>query len=374
MRRPTWPPHTPGILVRLPLVGDADIGLRAVADVPVEPRLEVRAVRRLQRAIDVVVQVVRIAVVRQRIQAGEILAGRRHVRPHVVVRRRLARARESERDLQHGWAVQVRAAVGEQLAEVPSRIAAANTCVLNLDPGVDLLPLSFERREEEQLVPVLRVAVAEGNRAADVAARILVLALRLRGAGDAVGSVVGGELAGAHVIVRLAVELRGARLGDAADVHPARAVLGGEVGALHLHFLNHVVVQGDDDAAVAPDVDERRAVQRDGVARGADAVDRVALGVVAAAAEADRLALVEVGDDARQDAEQLERAAADDRQVVDLLGAQHAFARAGLGLDDFLLRGDGNRLGLLADVEAHVDAAVVARAEGERLALVGLEA
>ena len=87
----------------------------------------------------------------------------------------------------------------------------------------------------------------------------------------------------------------------------------------------------------------------------------------AAAAEAHRLALVELGDDARQDAEQFERAAADDRQVVDLLGAQDAFAGAGLRLNDFLLRGDGDRLGLLADVEPDVDAARVVRAERQRL-------
>src|SRR5262245_64717407 len=64
---------------------------------------------------------------------------------------------------------------------------------------------------------------------------------------------------------------------------------------------------------------------RSGVGGRADAVDRVALGVVRAAAEADRLALVELGHDARHDAQQLQRTAADDRQVVDLLRAQHAF-------------------------------------------------
>ena len=87
-----------------------------------------------------------------------------------------------------------------------------------------------------------------------------------------------------------------------------------------------------------------------------------------AAAEAHRLADVEVGDDAGQDAQQFERAAADDRQVVDLLRAQHAFARAGLGLDDFLLRGHGNGFGLLADVEPHVDAALIVRAERQPFA------
>ena len=103
-------------------------------------------------------------------------------------------------------------------------------------------------------------------------------------------------------------------------------------------------------------------VERDGVARRADAVDRVALGVVRAAAEAHRLALVEFGDDAGHDAQQFERAAADDRQVVDLFRAQHAFTRAGFRLDDFRLGGDGDRLALLADFELDVDAARVARA------------
>ena len=171
------------------------------------------------------------------------------------------------------------------------------------------------------------------------------------------------KLAVAPVVVQLAVELRRAGLGHAAHAHPAGAVLGGEVRALHLHFLNHVGVQRDDHAAVAADVDERGAVERDGVARRADAVDRVALRVVAAAAEAHRLALVELGDHAGQDAEQLERAAADDRQVVDLLGRQHAFASAGLRLNHFLLGGDGHQLGLLSDIQTDVDAAVIAGAE-----------
>ena len=52
------------------------------------------------------------------------------------------------------------------------------------------------------------------------------------------------------------MELRRPGLGDAAHVHAARAVFRREVPALHLHFLNHVVVQGDDDAAVAAEVDQ----------------------------------------------------------------------------------------------------------------------
>src|SRR5687768_17907859 len=43
------------------------------------------------------------------------------------------------------------------------------------------------------------------------------------------------------------------------------------------------------------------------------------------------------------------------------------------GLDHFQLAGDRDGLGLLADLEPYVDAAVVARAERQRLLLVGLE-
>ena len=109
------------------------------------------------------------------------------------------------------------------------------------------------------------------------------------------------------------------------------------------------------------------------IARRADAVDRIALGVVPAAAEAHRLAHVEFGDDAGEDAHQLERAPADDRQVFDLFGGDESLARARLGLNQLDLRGDGDRLALLADFEPHVDPAVVVRAEGDRLLLVRLE-
>ena len=323
------PPHATRALGCLAFARDPDIGLGAVADVPVETRLEVVAVVRLQAAVDVVIEVGGIGVVRQRVEAGEVPSRRGDVGRQVVVRRRLARVRESFRDAQLRDAVQVRSPVGEQLAvvAVPHRLAEGAG---EVRAGVHLLALAFVRDEEEQPVPVLGVAVAEHNRAADVAAGILIGALGLRGAGDAVGPIVGGELVIAPVVVGRAVELRAAGLGDAADVHPPGAVFRREIRALDLHLLNHVVVQRDDDPVVAADVDERRAVERDRVARGADAVDGVALGVVAAGAEADRLALVELGDDAGEDAHQFERAAADDRQVVDLLGGEHTFTRAGL--------------------------------------------
>ena len=51
------PPHTARALGRLALARDPDVGLGAVADVPVEARLEVEAVVRLQLAVDVVIEV-----------------------------------------------------------------------------------------------------------------------------------------------------------------------------------------------------------------------------------------------------------------------------------------------------------------------------
>ena len=108
--------------------------------------------------------------------------------------------------------------------------------------------------------------------------------------------------------------------------------------------------------------------------RGSDAVDGIALGVVAAATKADRLALVELGDDARQDAHQLESAAADDRQVLDLFRGDQAFACSRFRLDEFDLRRDRDGLALLADFEVHVDAARVAGADRQPFLLEILEA
>ena len=104
------------------------------------------------------------------------------------------------------------------------------------------------------------------------------------------------------------------------EVDKSQREFGREVRGQDFHLLHHVVVQRDDDAAVVADVHHRRAVERDGVAGRADAVDGVVQRGVAAGAETDRLALVELGDHAGQDAQQLEGAAADDREIVDLLG------------------------------------------------------
>src|SRR4029078_1782342 len=107
---------------------------------------------------------------------------------------------------------------------------------------------------------------------------------------------------------------------------------------------------------------------------GADAVDRIPLRVVRAAAEADRLHVDGIGShDAWHDAEQLARASADDRQVVNLLRAQDAFTGARFRLNHFLLRSDSDRLALLTTLAFHVDTARDVRADGDALLLVGLE-
>jgi hypothetical protein len=71
--------------------------------------------------------------------------------------------------------------------------------------------------------------------------------------------------------------------------------------------LNHVVVQGGDDATVAADIDERCTVEVDGVVRRADAIDRVTPRVLRAVDEPDALECGTIRcDDAGQDSEQLQ--------------------------------------------------------------------
>src|SRR5919198_392664 len=77
---------------------------------------------------------------------------------------------------------------------------------------------------------------------------------------------------------------------------------------------------------------------------------------------------------AGHDAEQLERAASDDGQVVNLLRAEQTFARAGLRLRDFALSRHGDRLTLLPDFERDIDAARIGGTDGELFLLVRLEA
>ena len=100
----------------------------------------------------------------------------------------------------------------------------------------------------------------------------------------------------------------------------------------------------------------------------------VGLRVVRAADEAHALELILIGrDDAGQNAQQLERAAADDREVVDLGGRQPAFARARLGLDDVGGRRDDHRLALRAELQLDVEAADVVRPEDDGGLLERLE-
>ena len=109
-----------------------------------------------------------------------------------------------------------------------------------------------------------------------------------------------------------------------------------------------------------PKSGEARAVEGDHGVGAADAVDGVLgvlVGVRDAGQVADALERADVGHDrAGEDAQQLERAAADDREVVDLVGRQQALAGARLGLDQLALRGDLDLLGLCADLEREVEA------------------
>ena len=69
------PPDAAGVGVVSDSRAIADVGRGPVAQVPVEARLEVEAVRGLERRVDVVVKVGRVVVVRQRIEARQVLAG-----------------------------------------------------------------------------------------------------------------------------------------------------------------------------------------------------------------------------------------------------------------------------------------------------------
>jgi hypothetical protein len=369
------PPDPARALDRFLLTGDADVGLRVVADVVVDARLEIDAVGRLQLAQHVVELVVRRRVVRLRVQVREHPADRRDVRGQVRPRRGRPGARIALRNQDRADRLaQVLAVRSQELAEVALALPRGGD---DAEAGarVHHLSLDFEAGEEECLVAAL-VEAGPGNedRPAHVATEVVELALRLVDARDAVRPVVGRELGVAVVHVERAVERRPAGLRDRADVHAAGAVLGREVRALDLDLLHHVVVQRHDDAAVRPDVDEGRAIQADRVAGGADAVDRVALRVVRAAAEADALERAAVrGDDAGQDAEELQRAAADDREVLDLVRLQHAFPSAGLRLHDLDGRRDRDELGQRPDLELDVQPAGVVGAERDALALVSLE-
>ena len=156
-----------------------------------------------------------------------------------------------------------------------------------------------------------------------------------------------------------------------AHVHAAGAVFGREVGALDLHLLNHVVVQRHHHAAVAADVEEVRSIELRGVARRSDAVDGIVLDVLGSSG---RLADIGVRRPRREGCASSSSAL---RPMIDRLSIcfcrEDAFAGARLRLDHIGLRRDRDRLGLLADIEPHVDTTRIVRADGDRLLLVGLE-
>jgi hypothetical protein len=368
------PPHATRALRVFLVVRYTDVGLGVVGDVVVEPVLHLETVGGLELAQHVIELIFGIGVVRLRVQVGQHLAERGDVRREIAIGNHGPGIREAERhkDVPFGLAEELTAS--DELTHI-ARTLLDRGYDAESRAGIHLLALHLDAGEEEQLVLVaVERGARDDDRAADVAAWILEVAVRLLHAGNRIRSIVGGEPVIAPVVVQRAVELRRAGLGHGADVHGARPVLGGEVRALDLHFLNHVVVQGDDDAAVRPDVDQVGSIEAHGVRGPSDAVDRVLGGIVRAAAEAHALHVDRIGsDDAGHDAKQLEGTAADDRQVVDLLRAEDAFARAGLRLNHFLLGGDGDRLALLPDLEFHVDAARHVGADGDVLLLVRLE-
>src|SRR5262249_36883700 len=204
--------------------------------------------------------------------------------------------------------MKIAARVRQQLAEVAlalfqrryhvQRRAIINTLVVILEPD-----------EEEELVAVL-VELGAGNqhRAADVAARIVVLALSARNLSRnyRIRAIVGVESPVANVVVGRAVELLAAVLGSRAYLDARRAVLGSVVAGLDLDLLHHIRIGGDDGTVVRANVHNPRAIHGYVVVLAAEAVNVVAAVSVGAAAERNAFEIILVrGHDARQDAKQL---------------------------------------------------------------------
>ena len=130
--------------------------------------------------------------------------------------------------------------------------------------GVQHLVEVLETGEEEQLVAVL-VEPGAGNqhRAADGAAWIEVLVLRLRDTVLVVDPIVGVQRVVAGVEESRTVEFAAARLGDAANDHRALLVLSAEIPSQDLEFGYHIRVGIDRGIAVAARVGNVRAVRGD---------------------------------------------------------------------------------------------------------------
>src|SRR5262249_19002807 len=160
--------------------------------------------------------------------------------------------------------------------------------------GAEFLALHLEADEEERFIAALiefaewpEDFLGEHNRPTEGATRVIELSRRfLPGQRGRVLSpeivseaVVGSQGLVASVVIERAVVFAAAGLSLAENLHGAVAMLGGEVAGLDRHFLNEVVVEADDAAAVASDVDHARAVNADVVLLPALAVDVVLPGV-----------------------------------------------------------------------------------------------
>src|SRR5262245_38561383 len=149
-------------------------------------------------------------------------------------------------------------------------------------------------------------------------------------------------------------------------------MFGSVVAGLDFDFLHHVRVGGDYAPVVGADVHHSSAVNLHVVVLAAQTVDIVLIAAVGAGNEAD---LLQTGliwrDYARQDAQQLDRTAADDREVLDLFGGDRILLGAGLGLKHVGGRRHRHRLGSGADLQRDIQSAGVAGTQDEA-SLLGL--
>ena len=361
-------------ILRLLLQGQADVGVRLLAHVPVDTAHELPAIERLRGVEGVVVAVVGIGVVGDRVHVEDGPAIGVEVRPEVVAGCGLARAREAAGDGHERRLGQVLALAKEELAEVALPLLQGGHHPEGR-AGVDDLVLVLQADEEEELVAVLvEVGAGQEQGAREVEARVLIVALRPRHVGHRVRAIVGRHPPVAPVVVGRAVEGGRAALGHRGDLDGRVAELRRVVAGLDLHLVHHVGVHVHHHPAVAAGVDHVRTVhdRADGGAPGP--VHARVEQVVRAPAETHGLEALLVVDYAGEDAQKLEGAAPDDGQVLDLVGRDGALASPRVVADDGALGLDGDGLGALAQVQPAGEVQAVARAQVEVLALPAGEA
>ena len=204
------------------------------------------------------------------------------------------------------------------------------------------LPELFEVEKEERFVTLNRAAQAESRFVQEH-----LIARRLAGGVGrlvaVVEPVVRVPLRVALVVVRAAVKLVRPRSRDELDLHRTGAVrVGARRGARHRHFFDRVETRADQR--------EKSFGRLVVVVLRVDAVDRDADGASRQAADR-RVAVRRRGIDARQHRQGVDRVAAHERQVLNLVAVDRLGDCGRLRLDDLGATGDGDHFFEAADFE-----------------------